>query len=49
MKGVGFAQWEELSEEHLGTLSPSVDNFLVLVEPLFCLPQEGKGKQTEFY
>ena len=30
-----------------GTFVPRADGFFVLVKPLFYLPQEGEGKQTE--
>jgi hypothetical protein len=46
-QGVGFAQREKFCEERRGTFVPLVEGFLVLVEPLFRLPQEGKGKQTK--
>ena len=47
MQGIGFAQREELSEERHGTLVPRDDDFLVLIKPLCCLPQEGERKQEE--
>ena len=47
MQGIGFAQREELSEERRGTLVPRADGFLVLIKPLFCLPQERERKQAE--
>jgi hypothetical protein len=47
VQGVGFAQREELCEEHCGTFVPRVDGFLVLVEPLFHLSHEGEEKQME--
>ena len=46
-KGVGFARREELCKEHRGTHVPCVNNFLVLVQPLFCPPHEGEWEQTE--
>ena len=46
-EGIGFAQREELSEERRGTLVPCADGFLVLIKPLFLLPQEGERKQAE--
>jgi len=36
-----------MGEECHGTFVPRAGNFFVLVEPLFHLPWEGKGKQTE--
>jgi hypothetical protein len=47
MDSSGFAHGEKFREEHHETFVPRVDSFLVLVEPLFCLPHEGEGKQTE--
>ena len=46
-QGIGFSHGEELHEERHGTLVPCADSFLVLVEPLLCLPREGEGKQVE--
>ena len=46
-QGVGFAHGEKLSEERRGAISPCIDIFLVLVEPLFRLPHKGEGKQTK--
>jgi len=46
MHGICFAQREELCEERFGTFGPGVDVFF-LVNPLFCLPQQGEGKQTK--
>ena len=37
----------KISEERRGTLVPRADGFLVLIKPLFRLPQEGERKQTE--
>ena len=42
-----FAQWEEFGVERHGTLVPRADGFLVLIKPLFRLPQEGERKQAE--
>ena len=47
MQGIRFAQREELGEERRGTLVPRADSFLVLIKPLFRLPQEGERKQAE--
>ena len=47
MKGMGFAYREELSEERCGATIPGIHSTCVGIEPLFCFPQEGKGKQTE--
>ena len=44
MHGIGFAQREELGEEHRGTLVPRADGFLILIKPLFHLSQEGEWK-----
>ena len=33
--------------ERCGTLVPRADGFLVMIKPLFCLPQEGDRKQAE--
>ena len=41
---IGFAHGEEFGEGRRGTFCPSVDSFLVLVEPLLRLPREGEGK-----
>ena len=38
---------KEFGEERRGTLVPRADGFLVLIKPLFCLPQEGERKQAE--
>jgi hypothetical protein len=46
-QGIGFAHREEIGEEHRGAFAPCINNFLVLVEPLFRLSHKGKGKQTE--
>ena len=46
-KGIGFVHWEELHEECHGTFVPCVDSFPVLVEPLFCPPQEGEREQAK--
>ena len=46
-QGIGFAHGEELDEERCGIFVPHFDSFLVLVEPLFCFPREGEGKQAE--
>ena len=46
-QGIGFSHGEELQEEQRGAFHPCVVCFLVLVEPLFHLPHEGEGKQTE--
>ena len=46
-QGIGFAHGEELSEERRGTFVPRFDGFIFFVEPLFCLPQYGEGKQAE--
>jgi len=46
-QSIGFAHREELGEECSGAFAPCVNSLLVLVEPLFCLPHKGKGKQTE--
>ena len=43
-RALGFAQREEFSEECRGTLVPRADGFLVLIKPLFRLPQEGERK-----
>jgi hypothetical protein len=45
MKGIGFACREELHKEHHGALGPRVNNFLVLVDPLFCPPLKGDGNK----
>jgi len=47
MQGICFAQREEFGEERRGTFVPRADGFLVLIKPLFCLPQEGERKQAE--
>ena len=39
-------QREEFCEERLGAFGPGVDVFF-LVKPLFCLSQQGKGKQPQ--
>jgi len=46
-QGIGFAHGEEHSEECHGTFVPHVDSFLFHVEPLFCPPLEGEGKQAK--
>ena len=46
-QGIGFTNGEEFSEEHRETFVPRVGTSLALVEPLFCLPCKGEGKQTE--
>ena len=46
-QGIHFAQREELGEERRGTFVPHANGFLVLVKPLFFLPQEGQRKYTE--
>ena len=46
-QGIGFAHGEELDEERCGIFVPHFDSFLVLVEPLFCLPNKVERKQTE--
>jgi hypothetical protein len=45
--GTGFAHGEKICEEHRETFIPRVDSSLALVEPLFCLPRKGEGKQME--
>ena len=45
-QGICFTQREELFKERLGAFVSGVDIFLI-VEPLFCLPQQGEGKQTK--
>ena len=47
MQGICFAQREGLGEERRGTFVPRADGFLVLVEPLLCLPQQGEREQTK--
>jgi hypothetical protein len=47
-KGMGFTHQEELRKEHRGILVPCIDNFLVLIKPLFHPPQEGEWKQTKY-
>jgi hypothetical protein len=47
VQDISFAQREEFREEHRGTFVPRADGFCVLVEPIFCLPQERERKQTE--
>src|SRR6185312_17388906 len=47
MKSIGFARWEELREERLGTFVPSIHNSLVSIKPLLHSPQERERKQTE--
>ena len=47
MQGICFAQREEFSEKHRGTFVPHADGFLILIKPLFRLPQEGERKQAE--
>jgi hypothetical protein len=43
-----LAHREELGEEHKSrAFAPCINNFLVLVELLFCLSHKGKEKQTE--
>ena len=46
-QGIGFAHGEELGDECHGTFVLHFDSFLFLVEPLFCPPREGEGKQAE--
>ena len=46
MQGICSAQREELRVECLGAVVLGVD-VLFLVEPLFRLPQQGKGKQPQ--
>ena len=46
-KSIGFARWEELQEERLGTSVPSIHNSLVSIKPLLRSPQERERKQTE--
>ena len=46
-QGIGFVHGEEHGEECHGTFVPRTNNFLFLIEPLLCLPQEGEGKQVE--
>ena len=36
-QGIGFAHGKEFGEGHRGTLVPHLDNFLLLIEPLFHL------------
>ena len=47
LKGVGFARREELDEEHIWTLFPSVHSASVGVEPLFRSPKKREQKQLE--
>ena len=47
MKRIGFARWEELREERLGTFVPSIHSSLVSIKPLLRSHQERERKQTE--
>ena len=46
-QGIGFAHGEKFHEEWRRTFVPRTGSFLLLIEPLFHLPCEGEGKQTE--
>jgi len=48
-QGISFAHGEKLHEERHGKFVPCTDSFFLLIEPLFCLPRKGEGKQTEPY
>ena len=45
--GHWFCPWGKLCKECYETFVPRTDGFLLFKEPLFHLPREGKGKQTE--
>ena len=44
---IGFAHGEKFHEECRKTFVPRTDSFLLFIEPLFRLPHEGEGNQTE--
>jgi len=46
-KGVGFAHQKVLDQKSIGTRIPSVESFLVGVEPRLCFPKQREWEQSK--